>query len=148
MFYNCAFLKHVKNGPRTHSLYVYQFTSPANQSPVSKMYESLSSIVSVWKQMAGQYLHTHSMEQSPPSEASQEIRHILWNPNVHYRVHNFPPPVSILSQLNPVQTPTPHLLKIHLNIILPSIPGSPQWSTCYVPRSTHSSRFYHPHNSG
>ena len=54
-----------------------------------------------------------------------------------------------------------HFLKIHLNIILPSMSGSPQWShslrfphqnpvhtsplphTHHMPRPSHSSRFYH-----
>jgi len=58
------------------------------------------------------------MEQSPSSEAnrftaSQEIPRILWNPNSLPQLQVPPPPVPILSQLDPVHTPTSHFLKIH-----------------------------------
>ena len=78
------------------------------------------------------YLITYSMEQSPFSEAhpfstSQEIPRILCNPNVHYQFYRCPPPAPILIHINPVHVPHTHFLKILLNIILPSIPGSSKW---------------------
>ena len=116
------------------------------------------------------YLLPHSMEQSRSWEtnrflASHEIPRILWNPNVHYRIHKYPSPVPLLSQINPIHALTSLFLKIYLND-LPSTSGSSKWSrslrfphqnpeytssllhTGYMPRPPHSSRFNHPNSIG
>ena len=109
------------------------------------------------------------MEQSHSWEGnrfsvSQDILRSLWNLKVHYPTHKSPPPVRILSQFFPVHTPTPHFLKIYLNIIFLSTPASPKWSlslrfpppkpcmhicsphTCHMHRLSHSSWSDHPIN--
>jgi hypothetical protein len=101
------------------------------------------------------------MEQSPPWEANshsanQEILHLLWCPKINLRIHNSPPLVPNLSQMNPMQTFPPYFLKIHSNTILhlrldrPSggflLPGLPDqnfvcisnlYRACNIPSPSH-----------
>jgi len=128
---------------------------------IRKLLKQISSIIFMSNQL-------NSMDQNPSWEvnrfsASQEIPRILWNPKVCYGIYNSPAPLPILSQINPVQTP-PHFLKIHFNIIFPSIPGSSNWALslsfphqnpvctsshphiCYMFHPSHSTWFDHPNN--
>ena len=111
------------------------------------------------------YLLTYSIKHCPSSEtnrfaASQKIPCILCNPNVHYLIHNSPPPVTILSQIDPLHTLKSHFLNIHLSIIpihawvfqvvlsLSFSHQNPLYTsafpyTCYIPRPSYSSRFVH-----
>jgi len=102
------------------------------------------------------------MEHSPSwetksSSASQEIPRVLWNPDLHYRIPKRPPTVLVLSKSNQAQASPSHFLKIHFNVILPSMPrssklspflGSPHQKSCmhfscppYVAQNPHISFF-------
>ena len=69
------------------------------------------------------------MKQSSSWEAnsssdSQEIPHILWNPNVHFHIHKHLPPVPILSLISPIHACIFQFLKIYFNIYLQPMPTS------------------------
>ena len=102
--------------------------------------------------------HSPSWETNWPS-SGQEIPRLLWNPKVHYLIHNTPPPVPILSQTSSLRAFPPHFLMSHFNIILQSTHRSPKrplsirspnrnsicasldTHTCYMGRLSHSSWF-------
>jgi len=69
---------------------------------------------------------TNSMEQSPSSEANshsdtKETQRFLWNPKVHYRLHNSLSLPYISSHMHPVHKLPPIFFKINYNIILLSM---------------------------
>lgn len=53
--------------------------------------------------------------------ASQDMPRILWNPKLHNRINNSPPPpVPIPTQINPIHALPYYFLKINFNILFPS----------------------------
>jgi len=89
--------------------------------------------------------------------------HLLWNPNIHDRVHKSPPMVPILSEMHPVHTLPDSFPKIHSNIIFLTTHTSSEWSLpfkysdqsfvciylsreCYIPRPSRPPWFCHPNN--
>jgi len=43
----------------------------------------------------------------------------LWNAKVHYRIHNFPPFVTVLMQMHPINTFSSYFRKIYSSISFP-----------------------------
>ena len=150
-------------------IYIYIYTVPTSQrtSTVARSHKHDKTTIFLFNTI---FTYLLNMEQSPYWETNQfsvnqEIPRALWNP-VHYRIHKCPPPLPILSQIDPVHPSTFHFLKIQLNIIFPSSPGFSKWYLslrfphqnpeytsplpymCYMPHPSHSSRYDHPNIIG
>jgi hypothetical protein len=74
------------------------------------------------------------------------------NPKVHHRIHNSPPTIRILSQVNPLHTPPTKHPKVHFDPILSSTTWSFKWSFSFglshqnpVPVSPLSHACHMPH---
>ena len=67
--------------------------------------------------------HSRSWEDDS-SPISQETSRTLWNPKVHYRVHNSLPLTPILGQINSIYALPSYFFKVYFNTSLPSAPKS------------------------
>jgi len=108
------------------------------------------------------YESNSSFVKSEGLSANQEIPRIVWNPKIHCRINNSPPPVPLPSQINPVHVPHPTYWQF-CNI-LPATPRISKWfflsglptlnivstshvpHTCHIPELSHSSWFDHSNN--
>ena len=74
------------------------------------------------------YTYRVLLEKLTGSQLVKKFPAFYGNPRFIYRIRKWPASVPILSQLDPVHTPTSHFLKIQLIINLSSTLGSPKWS--------------------
>jgi len=82
----------------------------------------------VFVSLTYQHHEAQSILEANSSSTSQEIPCILWNPNVHYRIHKCPLPVPILRQINQFHASPFLFLKIRCTILVSSTPRSSERS--------------------
>jgi hypothetical protein len=104
-------MSRVRNGSSNKVQHISSLTR------VQKHYSSRLTKLTAWSRIL-EKLTVHS--------ASQDIPHLLWNPNVHYHVNKSQSLIPILRKVNVVYAHTPYFFKIililssHLRLGLPS----------------------------
>jgi len=139
---------------RPHNHIQWQSLVLANVHPSSSTTRKLTNQVTPWNSLFWE-AYNHS--------ASSDTACLLWNLKVHYYAHKACH--WTLSWTTWIQTTLSHLLKIHSNITLPSIPSPSIWSlpfrftwpnfvwishfsrTCYMPCPSHPLWLDHLNNN-
>jgi hypothetical protein len=89
--------------------------------------QSTSQLLTIKRVFIGSLRQQSPSWEANSSSANQKSTRYLWNPQVHYTIHNSPSPVSILSQTNPVHALLSHFMKPHSNIILQFMSRYSKW---------------------
>ena len=93
------------NLPTEHKMVAYRYCITHMHSfPLLILTYLLTYLLTPWSRVL--------LEKLTGSQLVKKKTHILWNPKVHYCNHTCLALVPILSQLDPVHTPTFHFLKI------------------------------------
>jgi hypothetical protein len=83
-----------------------------------------------------------SFEKLTVAEPLKKFQHFLWNQNVHYRFHERPPLVPMLTHMKPIHISYMYSFsKIHFSINLPSTSRSSWWSLQMFLRNSASTVF-------
>jgi hypothetical protein len=72
-------------------------------------------ILSIFSELLTNYLEENQYQEANGHSTTEEFPCLLGNQNIQYHVHNSPPAVPVLRQMNAAYNIPPYFLKINFN---------------------------------